>query len=103
MGRASKNRGPIGLLRAGPRTARSAGERKAPCSLAPWQLQPKVSPAGDVPTCTVHQGKGASCCTTVAVGASLKQLCKTIHGVRPARQADNTTAGLVRASDRAYG
>lgn len=57
MGRASKNRGPIGL-NAGrlQETARSAGERKAPCSLAPWQLPPKASTAGGVPKPRHYQG-----------------------------------------------
>ena len=96
MGRASKNRGPIGLLRAAPRTARSAGERKAPCSLAPWQLQPKVSPAGDVPTCTAHQRKGTSRRTTVAIRPPLQELGKPIHGARPARQPHHTAPILVR-------
>lgn len=103
MGRASKNRGPIGLLRAGPRTARSAGERKAPCSLAPWQLQPKVSPAGDVPTCAAHQRKGASCCTTVALRPRLQELGESIHGARPARQPHHAAPVLVRRSDGPYG
>lgn len=102
MGRASRNRGPIGLLRAGPRTARSAGERKAPCSLAPWQLQPKVSPAGDVPKCTTHQRKGRSHCTAVAIRERLQNLSESIHGVRPACQPHDPATFLVRRGDGPY-
>lgn len=70
MGRASKNRGPIGHNRGQDQCLPdSPGQRKAPCSLAPSQLQPKVSPAGDVPTCTAHQRKGASRGTAVAIRA----------------------------------
>jgi len=97
MGRASKNRGPIGL-NAGrlQETARSAGERKAPCSLAPWQLPPKVSAAGDVPTRTTHQRNHTSQRTTVDVRARLQEIGEPIHGTRPPRQADHTTTILVR-------
>ena len=102
MGRASKNRGPIGLLRAGPRTARSAGERKAPCSLAPWQLLPKASAAGDVPKCGAHQGKGASRRTTLAARDRLKEPGEPLHGVRPARHADDSAPVLVSRGDRAH-
>ncbi len=68
MGRASKNRGPIGHKRGqGHCLPDSPGQRTAPCSLAPWQLPPKVSPAGDLPTCIAHRRKDPSRRTAVAV------------------------------------
>lgn len=104
MGRASKNRGPIGHYNGqGNCLPDSPGQRKAPCSLAPWQLQPKVSPAGDLPTRPTHQRKGASCCTAVAIRARLQELSEAIHGVRPARQPHHTAPVLVRRGDGPYG
>lgn len=101
MGRASKNRGPIGL-NAGrlQETARSAGERKAPCSLAPWQLPPKVSTPGDVPTCTAHQQDGASPHTIVAVRERFQESGEPVHRTRPARHPHNPAPLLIGRGDR---
>lgn len=72
MGRASKNRGPIGHNRGQVHHLPDSPEqRRAPCSLAPWQLPPKVSPADDLPTRTAHQLKRVSPSTTVTIGEPL--------------------------------
>lgn len=100
MGRASKNRGPIGL-NAGrlQETARSAGERKAPCSLAPWQLPPKVSTPSDVPTYRAHQRKDRSPRTAVAVHERLQETRQPVHGTGPARHPHDTAPLLIGRGD----
>jgi len=101
MGRASKNRGPIGL-NAGrlQETARSAGERKAPCSLAPWQLPPKVSTPADVPTYRAHQRNDGSPRTAVAVRKPLQETGEPVHRARPTRHPHNSAPLLIGRSDR---
>lgn len=100
MGRASKNRGPIGHNRGQvDYLPDSPGERKAPCSLAPWQLPPKVSPAGDVPMRSAHQRKHPSPDTTVAIGERLQKAGKSIHRAWPARQTHDPAPVVVRRGD----
>lgn len=101
MGRASKNRGPIGLNTGRlQETARSAGERKAPCSLAPWQLPPKVSTPGDVPTYRAHQQDDTSPRTAVAIHERLQETAKPIRGTRPAHHPNDPAPLLIGRGDR---
>lgn len=102
MGRASKNRGPIGHNRGQVHhLPDSPGERKAPCSLAPWQLPPKVSPAGDVPMCPAPQRKSPSQRTAVTVDEP-RQKPRESHGrTRRAHQTDHPVPRVVRRSDSA--
>lgn len=101
MGRASKNRGPIGHNTGQVQyLPDSPGERKAPCSLAPWQLPPKVSPPADVPTHTAHQRKHPSPRITGTIGERLQELGEPHGGTRQAHQAHNPVPVVVR---RSYG
>lgn len=101
MGRASKNRGPIGHNRGQGRCLPdSPGERKAPCSLAPWQLPPKVSAAGDVPTRTAHQRKRHSWGTAVAVRDCLQDPGEAVHGIGPCHQPHDSAPLLVGRCNR---
>jgi hypothetical protein len=97
MGRASKNRGPIGHNHGQVQyLPDSPGERKAPCSLAPWQLPPKVSPAGDVPTRTTHQRKHSSRRLTVATAESFQKPREPDGRTGQAHQADHAVPLVVR-------
>lgn len=96
MGRASKNRGPIGHHTGQVQyLPDSPGERKAPCSLAPWQLPPKVSPPDDVPTHTAHQQKYPSPRTTGTIGERLQELGEPVSGVRQTRQPHDAVPALI--------
>lgn len=102
MGRASKNRGPIGHNRGQvDYLPDSPGERKAPCSLAPWQLPPKVSPAGDVPTPTAHQQKCPSQLTAVTVDEPREKLREAHGRTGRAHQTNHPVPHVVRRSDSA--
>lgn len=97
MGRASKSRGPIGHNSGQGRCLPdSPGQRKAPCSLAPWQLPPKTSAAGDMPTCGNNQGKGASRRAAFVVRNRLQAPGKPVDDVRPARDPYDPAPALVR-------
>ncbi len=97
MGRASKNRGPIGHNRGQVQyLPDSPGQRKAPCSLAPWQLLPKVSPASDVPTYRAHQRQHPSYRTAATASEPLQEPSKLVHRLRPARQAHEPAPVLTR-------
>lgn len=99
MGRASKNRGPIGHNRGQVQyLPDSPGERKAPCSLAPWQLPPKVSPADDVPSCTAHQRNRPSPCITITIRERAQEP-RELHGrTGQAHQAHHPAPVAVRSS-----
>ncbi len=100
MGRASKNRGPIGHTSGQVQyLPDSPGERKAPCSLAPWQLPPKVSAAVDVPTCTAHPRKHPSSRTTVTIGEPLQEPREPDGRTGQAHQAHHPAPVVVRRSD----
>lgn len=100
MGRASKNRGPIGHNRGQVHhLPDSPGERKAPCSLAPWQLPPKVSPAGDVRTRATHQRKHSSPRTAVAVSVRLEEPGESVHGAGRSDQPHYTATVVIRRRD----
>ncbi|ODA73260.1 hypothetical protein APS67_002523 [Streptomyces sp. AVP053U2] len=104
MGRASKNRGPIGHKRGQDQCLPdSPGQRRAPCSLAPWQLPPKVSPAGDVPTCAAHWREGPSCRTAATVSELFQKPGKELRSFRPASQPHNPASVPVRRGDRPHG
>ncbi len=100
MGRASKNRGPIGHNRGQVHHLPDPpGERKAPCSLAPWQLPPKVSPAGDVPMCTAHQRKHLSPSVAVTIGEPLQEPREPDGRTRQPHKAHYPAPVVVRRSD----
>lgn len=97
MGRASKNRGPIGQNRGQVHHLPDSPEqRKAPCSLAPWQLPPKISPAGDVPTCTAHQRKHPSRRTAAAISEPLQKSREPDGRTGQAHQAHHPAPVIVR-------
>lgn len=99
MGRASKTRGPIGHNRGQVQYLPDPpGERKAPWSLAPWQLPPKVSAAGDVPTRATHQRKGTSCRTAVAARECFQKPGDSLHNIRPASNPYDPAPVLIRRS-----
>lgn len=104
MGRASKNRGPIGHIRGQDQCLPdSPGQRRAPCSLAPWQLPPKVSPAGDVPTRAAHRRDNSSCRTAATVCKPFQKPGKQLSSFRPARQPHDPASTVVRRADRPHG
>lgn len=97
MGRASKTRGPIGHTSGQVQYLPDPpGERKAPWSLAPWQLPPKVSAAGDVPTRAAHPGKSGSCGTTVAAHERLQETGESLHRIRPTSDPYDPATAPVR-------
>lgn len=103
MGRASKNRGPIGHNSGQVQyLPDSPGQRKAPCSLAPWQLPPKASAAGDVPTRGAHQAKGISYRTALVTRDRFQKPGKPTHRIRPASHPHHTAPVLICRGDCSY-
>ncbi|CAM5447509.1 hypothetical protein SVIOM74S_04715 [Streptomyces violarus] len=80
----------------------SPGERRAPCSLAPWQLPPKVSPADDVPTRAAHLRKRRSSHAAVSGRKRLQKTGQLLHLDRPPRQPDDAPPSPVGRGHRTH-